>query len=82
MSYYGDIRLGDTIDIKFTTRKFTTGAPFALASGVISAYVGNGTTEITAGITLTADFDTRTGLIMFALSPPPATGLLLQPMCN
>jgi hypothetical protein len=63
MSYRGDIRLGDTIDIKFTTRKFSTGAPFTLAgSPVISAYVGNGTTEITAGITLTVDFDARTGL--------------------
>lgn len=63
MSYYGDIRLGDTIDIKFTTRRFTTGAPFTLAgTPVISAYVGNGTTEITAGITLTTDFDSRTGL--------------------
>lgn len=59
----GDIRLGDTIDVKFTTRRFTTGAPFTLAgSPVISAYVGNGTTEITAGITLTVDFDARTGL--------------------
>jgi len=61
--YHGDIRLGDTIDIKFTTRRFTTGVPFTLAgSPVISAYVGNGTTEITAGITLTVDFDGRTGL--------------------
>lgn len=63
MSYAGDIRLGDTVDIKFTTRRFSTGAPFTLAgTPVISAYVGNGTTEITAGITLTVDFDARTGL--------------------
>ena len=61
--YHGDIRLGDTLDLKFTTRRFTTGAPFTLAgSPVISAYVGNSTTEITAGITLTVDFDSRTGL--------------------
>jgi len=63
MTYRGDIRLDDTIDFKFTTRRFSTGAPFTLAgSPVISAYVGNGTTELTAGITLTADFDARTGL--------------------
>ena len=63
MAYHGDIRLGDTIDVKFTTRRFTTGAPFTLAgTPAISAYVGNGTTEITAGITLTVDFDSRTGL--------------------
>lgn len=62
MSYIGDIRLEKTIDLKFTSRRFTTGAPFALAGGTISAYVDNGTTQITAGITLTADFDTVTGL--------------------
>ena len=62
MSYHGDIRLGDTIDVKFTTVN-TSGVPTTLAgTPVISAYVGNGTTEITAGITLTVDFDARTGL--------------------
>ena len=60
--YQGDIVLGDTIDIKFCTVQ-STGAPTTLAgSPVISAYVGNSTTEITAGITLTVDFDSRTGL--------------------
>ena len=63
MSYRGDVALGATIDLKFSTRRFSTGAPFTLASSpVISAYVDNGTTEITAGITLTVDFDGRTGL--------------------
>ena len=61
MPYFGDIRLGDTIDIKFCTVT-TTGAPTALSSGTVVAYPGNSTTEVTAGITLTADFDTRTGL--------------------
>lgn len=62
MSYYGDLRLGDTLDFDFTTVG-TTGAPTTLAgSPVLSAYVGNSTTEITAGITLTVDFDSRTGL--------------------
>lgn len=61
--YRGDIRLGDTIDIKFTTRSFSTGAPTTLAgTPVISAYVGNSLTQITAGITLTVDFDAVTGL--------------------
>src|SRR6266850_556912 len=61
--YRGDIRLGDTIDIKFTTRRGDTGAPTTLAgSPAIAAYVGNSTTEITAGITLSVDFDSRTGL--------------------
>src|SRR3990167_1159430 len=62
MSYHGGIRLGDTIDVKFTMVN-TSGVPTTLAgTPVISAYVGNGTTEITAGITLTVDFDARTGL--------------------
>lgn len=62
MSYIGDFALGQTFDTKFTTRQIS-GAPFTLGSTpVISAYVGNSTTEITAGITLSVDFDSRTGL--------------------
>lgn len=62
MTYRGDIRLGDTIDVKFSTVG-TTGAPTTLAgTPVVSAYVGNSTTQITAGITLTVDFDGVTGL--------------------
>lgn len=60
--YHGDIRLGDTIDIKFCTVN-TSGVPTTLSgTPAISAYPGNSTTEITAGITLSADFDSRTGL--------------------
>ena len=62
MSYIGDIALGQTIDIKFTTVN-GSGVPTTLAgSPVISAYPGNSTTELTAGITLTVDFDARTGM--------------------
>lgn len=62
MTWIGDIRLGDTVDHKFTTRQIS-GAPFTLAgSPVVSNYVGNSTTQITAGITLTVDFDGVTGL--------------------
>lgn len=61
MSYVGDFRLGDTFDVKFCTVT-TTGAPTALSSGTVVAYPGNSTTEVTAGITLSADFDGRTGL--------------------
>lgn len=63
MSYYGDIRLNETIDLKFSTRSFTTGAPTTLAgTPVISAYPGNSVTQLTAGITLSVDFDAVTGL--------------------
>jgi hypothetical protein len=58
-----DIALGDTIDCKFTTAAPDTGAPATLSgTPVVSAYVGNSTTQITAGITLTVDFDSVTGL--------------------
>jgi hypothetical protein len=58
----GDFRLGDTIDCKFTTID-SSGVPTTLAgSPVVSAYPGNSTTEITAGITLSVDLDSRTGM--------------------
>lgn len=62
MSYLGDLRLGDTLDFKFCTVQ-STGAPTTLAgSPVISAYPSNSTTQLTAGITLSVDFDSVTGL--------------------
>lgn len=58
-----DYSVGDTFDVKFSTRSFSTGAPTTLAgTPVVSAYPGNSTTQITAGITLTVDFDSVTGL--------------------
>lgn len=60
--YHGDFALESSLDIKFTTVS-TTGAPTTLAgTPVVSAYPGNSTTQITAGITLTVDFDALTGL--------------------
>lgn len=57
-----DIALGEFGDWKFCTVA-TTGVPTTLAgSPAVAAYPDNGTTEITAGITLTVDFDSRTGL--------------------
>jgi hypothetical protein len=62
MNYFGDIRLGETIDVKFTTVN-VSGVPTQLAgTPVVSAYIGNDTTQLTAGITLTVDFDSVTGL--------------------
>jgi hypothetical protein len=58
-----DITIGETIDIKFCTTEPDTGAPATLSgTPVVSAYVGNSTTQITAGITLSVDFDGVTGL--------------------
>lgn len=61
--WIGDFRLGDTFDLKFCTVAPTTGVPTTLAgTPVISAYPGNSTTQLTAGITLSVDFDGVTGL--------------------
>lgn len=61
--YLGDYAAGDTIDFKFTTFRPSTGAAFTLGgTPAISIYKDNGTTESTSGVTLTADFDSRTGL--------------------
>ena len=62
MSYIGDFAADQTFDVKFCTVT-TTGAPTTLAgTPVVSAYIDNSTTQITAGITLTVDFDAVTGL--------------------
>ena len=62
MSWIGDFAAESTFDTKFTTVS-TTGAPTQLAgTPVISAYEDNGLVQITAGITLTVDFDGVTGL--------------------
>lgn len=47
----------------FNTKRFSSGAPYTLA-GTPSMYarVDGNATEITAGFTLTADFDSKTGL--------------------
>lgn len=54
---------GGTVPLKFTTRAFATGAPTTLSgSPVVSIYKDGSTTESVAGVTLTVDFDSRTGL--------------------
>jgi hypothetical protein len=50
-----------TLNFKFSTHK-ADGTPIALTDGAISVYKANSTTQSTAGITLTADFDSVTGL--------------------
>ncbi len=78
MAYLGDITLGDTLDFKFSTVG-TTGAPTTLAgTPVVSAYVGNSTTQITAGITLTVDFDAVTGLHSVRVVASGANGFAAQ----
>ena len=78
MAYLGDIALGETVDFKFSTVG-TTGAPTTLAgTPVVSAYVGNSTTQITAGITLSVDFDGVTGLHNVRVVASGANGYAAQ----
>jgi hypothetical protein len=67
MTYLGDFHKGATVRRFFTTVN-SSGAPTTLAgTPAISAYEDGGTTEITAGITLTVDFDSRTGMHVVAV---------------
>lgn len=61
--YLGDFPTQGTVDFKFLTRNVSTAAPATLTGGTVSIYKGNADgTEVTTGVTLTADFDSRTGL--------------------
>lgn len=70
-----DYTVGDTCHFMFTTRRFSTGAPFALAgTPVVSAYENESLTQITAGITLGVDHDTVTGLNLLTVVASGANG--------
>lgn len=61
--YIGDFKVAAVIDLKFTTRSFTTGVPTVLAgTPVISIYKDNNVTQTTTGVTLSVDFDGVVGL--------------------
>src|SRR5688500_12763469 len=59
--YLGDFPDDAIVDFAFNTRNAAL-APVTLVGGTVAVYKDNGTTEITVGITLTTDFDNRTGL--------------------
>ena len=62
MSYLGDFAAGATVWGYFNTRD-TDAVPITLAgTPAIRVYRDDGTTEDDSGITLTVDFDSRTGL--------------------
>lgn len=68
MKHLGDYDASAVIYGKFATFRPSTGAAFTLAgTPALSAYKDNSTTESTTGVTLTADFDSRTGLNHFAI---------------
>jgi len=66
--YLGDYDAATVIYGKFTTFRPSTGAAYTLAgTPALSVYKDNSTTQSTTGVTLTADFDTVTGLNHFAI---------------
>jgi hypothetical protein len=69
----GDFDTSSTIYFKFTTFRPSTGAPFTLAgTPALSVYKDNSTTQTTTGVTLTADFDSVTGLNHVAIDTSDA----------
>jgi hypothetical protein len=62
MSYRGDFRAGDVIDLKFTTLNLSAVPTTLAGTPAISVYKSNSVTESTAGVTLSVDFDSRTGM--------------------
>lgn len=81
--YHGDIRLESTIHIKFYLGDLgstvgagvNVGLPTALlGTPVVSAYPANSTTQLTAGITLTASFDSVTALNNVSVAATAANG--------
>lgn len=68
MTYRGDYDAGTIIYGKFTTYQPSTGAAFTLGgTPALSVYKDNSTTQSTSGVTLTASFDSVTGLNHFAI---------------
>lgn len=78
MSFLGDFKLGSTVSRRFCTVQ-STGAPTTLSgSPVVSVYPSGSTTESTTGVTLTADYDSRTGLNNLAIVATAANSYARQ----
>lgn len=68
MAHLGDFDLSTVVYGKFTTYRPSTGATFTLGgTPALSVYKDNSVTQSTTGVTLTADFDSVTGLNHFAI---------------
>lgn len=68
MKHLGDFDASSVIYGKFTTYRPSTGASFTLGgTPALSVYKDNSTTQSTAGVTLTVDFDSVTGLHHFTI---------------
>ncbi len=66
MSYLGDFAVGSTVVVRFNTEDLT-GAPITLAGTPAVSVYKNSLTESTAGVSLSVDYDGRTGLHSVAI---------------
>lgn len=65
--YRGDFAAGQVVRFRFSTYA-NSNAPITLAGGpTLAVYKDGGLVESTAGLTLTVDFDARTGLHLVAI---------------
>ena len=75
MAWLGNRDLESTFYHRFTSRQFSTGAPFLLGgSPVLSVYEENNLTQITAGVSVSADYDSVTGLNQATIVATAANG--------
>ncbi len=67
MPYLGDFVANATVRGYFNTRKANGESVTFAGTPALAVYKNNGTTEATAGVSLTVDFDSRTGLHLFTV---------------
>lgn len=60
--YSGDYTPAKTVVFNFNTASFADGSPITLAGTPALSVYKNSTTESTSGVTLTVDYDSRTGM--------------------
>lgn len=78
-----DYTLGDTVYILFTTRQYSNGQPATLSgTPVLSVYRNGSITQITAGVSVTADFDGVTGLNLATVVATSGNGYASGDQCD
>lgn len=80
--YQGDWALGDTVHFDFNSIDVTGAGIVLTGSPVVSIYVDGSTTEITAGVTLTASLDSRVGLNHLAIAATGGNGYATGTSCT
>jgi hypothetical protein len=60
--YQGDFNAASLVVFNFNTASFTDGSPITFGGTPALSVYKNSTTESTAGVTLTVDYDSRTGM--------------------